>query len=159
MSIIESHFNALEKGVAGKVDEALAGDLSVESNIGQWVWSDAGVSSDSVLSDTIKSRASFVSTPQISILLNWFDSKMSVKRNCLICVYFSLVFILMFISAFHFYRIQSTIFQMSSTLWIPNLLQNKHSLEYSQRSNKKSFHSSPFSIFRLFESYLLANGS
>lgn len=79
VNIIESHFNALEKGLAGKVDEALVGDLSVESNVGQWVWSDAGVSSDSVLSDTIKSRASFVSTPQITILRNWFDSKLDVK--------------------------------------------------------------------------------
>lgn len=79
VNIIKSQFNSLEKGVVDKLDNVLSGDnLSSVSNVGEWVWSGAGMSSESVLSETIRSRSSFVSTPQIAALLNWFDSNLDV---------------------------------------------------------------------------------
>lgn len=81
VEIIKLQFNALEKGFTDKLDDVLLGESTVKNNIGQWVWSEAGVSTDSILSETIKSRASFVSTPQISTLLGWFDSKFDVTNK------------------------------------------------------------------------------
>ena len=79
--VIKSHFSGLGKGLVRKLDDVLAKGFTGEDNIGKWVWSGSEIQCEPTLKDTVKGRANFVLTPQTTVITNWFESEIDVKKK------------------------------------------------------------------------------